>query len=364
MKRYIFTAFALAAVVIGCTKSSIVDVPEVQKTPITFETYTGKTPVTKATEVTTDILEASTEAEPGFHVKAFLPSDGTYANPHMNEDVWHTASGWEYEGTAYWPNDGKLNFVAYGLNADIEFNGSQTSGTYTVSPKVADQADLIVAVPQNTEAMPSEGKVELNFKHLLTRIGFTLKTTAQNAVDVYIKKIVLNGNFYTSCTVDLTAETPTVSAQSTPETSYTLFDGTEYSADPDPGVYNVFKTNQVPEAGVGIYANNTLTVSSSPDVNDAYATIEGADALDRYMMLIPGDDVKPTSVEIIYQLAGAEDQHVVMDLTADGVLPFTNFVAGKAYEFVIKLSTDAIEFDCAEIPGWGTATEVTPEAAN
>ena len=362
MKRYIFTAFVLAAVVIGCTKSSIVDVPEVQKTPITFETYTGKTPVTKATEVTTAILEASTQTAPGFQVKAFLPSDEAYANPHMNEPVWHTTSGWEYDGTAYWPNDGKLNFVAYGLNAAINFNGSQTSGTYTVSPNVADQEDLIVAVPQNTEAMPSEGKVELIFKHLLTRIGFTLKTTDQNDVNVYIKKIVLNGTFYESCTVDLTAATPTVSAQSTPKTSYTLFDGTAYNG--APGEYSVFKTNQVPEAGVGIYANNTLTVSSTPDVDDAYAIIEGADALDRYMMLIPGDDVKPTSVEIIYQLAGAEDQHVVMDLTAAGVLPFTNFVAGKAYEFVIKLSTDAIEFDCAEIPGWGTATEVTPEAAN
>ena len=155
-----------------------------------------------------------------------------------------------------------------------------------------------------------------------------------------------------------------MSAQSIPKTSYTLFDGTAYNVLPAPGEYSVFKTNQVPEAGVGIYANNTLTVSSTPDVDDAYATIEGADALDRYMMLIPGDDVKPTSVEIIYQLAGAEDQHVEMDLTAEGVLPFDNFVAGKAYEFVIKLSTDAIEFDCAEIPGWGNAEEVTPEAAN
>lgn len=362
MKRYIFTAFALAAVVIGCTKSSIVDVPEVQNTPITFETYTGKTPVTKATEVNTAILQESTKAAPGFQVKAFLPSDGT--NPHMNEPVWYNTntSGWEYEGTAYWPNDGKLNFVAYGLNATINFGDSETEGTYTVSSTVSEQEDLIVAVPQNTQAMPSEGKVELNFKHLLTRIGFTLKTTAQNAVDVYIKKIVLKGSFYESCTVDLTEATPTVSDPNTSVASYTLFDGTAYDA--TPGDYSVFKTNNVPEAGVGIYANNTLTVSSSPDVDDAYAEIEGADALDRYMMLIPGEGVKPTSVEIIYQLAGAEDQHVEMDLTAEGVLPFTSFVAGRAYEFVIKLSTDAIEFDCAEIPGWGTATEVTPEAAN
>lgn len=362
MKRYIFTAFALAAVVIGCTKSSIVDVPEVQKTPITFETYTGKTPVTKATEVTTDILKESTKDAPGFQVKAFLPSDGT--NPHMNEPVWYTTSGWEYDGTAYWPNDGKLNFVAYGLNAAIDFNGSQTSGTYTVSPKVADQEDLIVAVPQNTQEMPSEGKVELIFKHLLTRIGFTLKTTVQNEVNVYIKKIVLNGKFYESCTVDLTAGTPAVSNQSTDVTSYSLFDGTAYNIGATSGKYNVFQANQVPESGVGIYANNTLELSSDPDITDAYAPIEDADPLDRYMMLIPGNDVKPISVEIIYQLAGAEDQHVVMDLTAAGVLPFTNFEAGKAYEFVIKLSTDAIVFDCAEIPGWGNAEEVTPEAAN
>ena len=65
------------------------------------------------------------------------------------------------------------------------------------------------------------------------------------------------------------------------------------------------------------------------------------------MMLIPGATI--TSAEVYYQLPGAVEQHARATL----ISPIT-LVEGKAYEFIIKISTDAIEFS-GEVTNWDPA---------
>jgi hypothetical protein len=67
-------------------------------------------------------------------------------------------------------------------------------------------------------------------------------------------------------------------------------------------------------------------------------------ANNRYMMLIPG--AKVTGAEVYYQLPGAGVEHANATLTESITLE-----KGKAYEFIIKLSTDAIEFS-GEVTDW------------
>ena len=59
MKRFIFSAIALMVAATACTESGIVDMPEFYGNPIVFDTYIGKTPITKADNVDINYLKGS-----------------------------------------------------------------------------------------------------------------------------------------------------------------------------------------------------------------------------------------------------------------------------------------------------------------
>lgn len=377
MKKNIYIAIAVAAVAVGCTKSNLVDAPEAQQTPISFETYTGKTPTTKAVSETTETLAATynDENKTAIHVNAFVP--GTYTGAYTSMDVWcesytpdnvqtnetnEFSATWKYSGQAYWPSNGKLDFIAYGNNAAdhlVSIDGSLTSFNYTVPTKASEQEDLIVAVTPTAGSMPTNGRVSLAFKHLLSRVGFTLKTTqAHEGVSVTINSVVLKGsNFASTGTLDflnagaLVTEPSIAAVVDAEVTSYSLFD-TSYPA----ASYDYFFTadSPGPDNGIGIYANKRYAEGSNVDTS--------VSENDRYMMLIPGASI--AGAEVYYKLPGAEEQHAIATLTS----PIT-LEKGKAYEFIIKISTDAIEFS-GEVTDWdpanGTDTPVpqpepTPE---
>ena len=71
MKKYIFTAIVFATAALGCTKSNLVELPQSQETPITFEVYNGKTPISKATSIigATGLADAG-----GFHFRPWCDS--------------------------------------------------------------------------------------------------------------------------------------------------------------------------------------------------------------------------------------------------------------------------------------------------
>ncbi len=330
MKRFIYTTIALAAVAVGCTKSNIVDVPEVQKTPITFETYNGKTPVTKATDVTQATFEASTQAAPAFNVKAFKPNGEGY----MDENVWYEAATWKYDGLTYWPGDGSsLTFAAYGLNAasNVSLSSDGKTLTYTVPASASSHADLVVATPV-TQAATSGGTVSLEFKHVLSRVGFRL-TTIGSGTSVKINNVILNGLFKNNGTVALTAGT-----------TITPTDGTTLS-------YSLFAEGEGPFETDGTTALTEAPIHSGTEAN-------------RYMMIIPGEvqdnmwtDPNITSkvgtdpyIYVDYELGGEERQAYIpllYTVTAeDGSESKVNwnFEAGMAYEFIFEVSISQIKF--------------------
>ena len=398
MKQYLITLIAFSAAVIGCTKSGLVEAPQKYQEPITFETYTGKTPTTKAAEVTTATLATHTSKDdPAFHVNAFLVSDTqTYTNAYMNKDVWSASStltedennegyytSWLYEGSTYWPDNGSLLFVAYGLNADKVFGAkdavidpdteevitpavpatptmsfsSYANFTYAVPTKTSEQEDLIVAVP-TTQGITNNtaSNVLLNFKHVLSKVGFSLKTDADNNVLITIKSIKLKGAFYSAGDVNLAATTPAISTgtRTADVSSYSLFD-TNYGENEATGPFDCFQITKSPGATpTAIYANTTLTPSTGEGVSDAYASKTGATDANRYMMLIPSTQSAAT-IEVVYELEGAQEKTATASLGTN-----FKFEAGKAYEFVIKMNTSSIEFE-AGVTGWDDTT-VTGES--
>lgn len=387
MKRFYFIAVALTALAVGCTKSNLVELPETLETPISFEPYAGKTPTTKASVMTGAILETyNKEATPAFHVTAFIPNE--YSKPYMDKDVWcltpssteeatTTPATWKYSGMAYWP-ESELEFVAYGLNADkelpagsqtstIEFtNGSLTEFTYAVSDLVSDQEDLIVADYQQRASQ--EGKaVNLQFQHLLSKVGFSLQTNQQNDVTVTIKKVELKGNFFKTGTVNMLTSGDQLKVATTEgnatSTSYSLFgelgtDNSIKSYNPDAtesAEYLCFQGASVgPDTSTPIYASHTLTTTVAEGVKTENITaIDDADANNRYMMLIPctpGTTGSKATIDVIYQLTDAEEQKAKVELPENFV-----FEKGKGYEFVLKVSTMAVSFQ-VEVIDWATGT--------
>ena len=393
MKRFFFMAIALSAAVVGCTKSNLVDLPESSEALISFEPYTTKAPMTKASIMTEAELEKHDEnTDPAFHVSAFVPNE--YSKPFMNKDVWCTSpsvpgvdgaegtkASWAYEGKAYWP-EGDLEFVAYGLNASkalptgsasktIDFGTSYTEFTYTVSDLVSDQEDLIVSEYQKRSSN-NGAAVNLQFKHLLSKVGFSLQTNKANDVVVTIKKVDLKGLFYTEGSVDMLKTGDDLKVDVTGKTAsaktYTLFghlaeDNSIVSYNPAAAdAYACYvgesKGDQVADP---IYANASITVEENLDVSDdapefiekTPVTDSDATADNRYMMLIPctpGTADAKATIEVIYQLTDAETQ------TAKVELPETfKFEKGNGYEFVLKISTMAVEFD-VDVIDWATGT--------
>lgn len=373
MKKLTYILIALSTLAFSCTKSNIVDVPAEQKTPIAFDTYNGRIPVTKASEITKDNISAIKVY--GFHAPTGGSAD--YTKTYMNPVNGLVKSGeeWTYTPLAYWPASGTLEFVAHGTNTPrfeatdgkptpsdgdlVPVNGSYVNFTYTVPEATAAQQDLIAGYVGPTSA--TSDKVTFTMKHLLSRIGFTLKTLGTGA-DVTIKAIELHGDFINTGEVSLAAGTPAISTTNYADevtNSYSLFAAGEY--------FRTIETD-TPTQGVEIYARY------KSDGTGGEATADTDDSK-RYLMVIPGeitkaidvddtnnnqatDDIVDPYIKVVYQLSGASEQKAIIPFKKEDGNNW-NLTAGLAYEFVLTVSVAQIDFTGSVEP-WDETTPETP----
>lgn len=387
MKRFLFSVCALAAVVVGCSKSEVLNRPDADM-PIEFNPYTGRIPVTRAVAADIDTL-----GHYGFRVYAFM-HNGTdacnyTATPYMNKVVTFDktlndgAGAWTYSGHAYWPATNLLNFVAYGLNAGAtEVENDRTTISYTVPVNVASQKDLLVAYNQvNTKYTDeNQGIVDFTFSHLLSRIGFSLVTKASNAVPVTIEQVNLVGSFYGSGTVRLTdgKETTLTIGDKEVKTNRPYVNTTGVT--PSSVTYKLLGENgtytSVGSAdGTKIFDNGLLytkdwgvgqgpgdeNTTTDDDEYDAKPDTEITEAMratvannekNRYMMIIPAaSTVHNAKLLVKYFLPGAGTfDEVEVDLSK------VEFEAGKSYDFKLKVSTNGISFS-VDVESWDVTGE-------
>ncbi len=367
-----------AVLAAGCTKSGLIETPSTQSGPITFDPYLGKLPVTKAENSDLTALQKAITADQysgGFQVYAFLHgannADPTsFTSTYMNEEVWWENAKWEYNKVTYWPEGAQLAFAAFGLNAaksgclvrkDQSATPALNEYTFTVKEKVSDQVDLIVA-PYQTGL--SEGNVSLNFKHLLSRIGFkVMSTDGTDGVNIAIKSIVLHGAFPTTGDVDITltdseSGLPYISNKTGLQEDYTLFEGSD--------CFLVSSTEcATAESAKPIYANMTVSGDTySPkyvaenfteNLPDGVTAVEVAQEAsvkaqnNRYMMIMPCELDENAFIEVSYQLTSDKVRKAKVDLKN------FEFVAGCAYEFILKVSASAIVFDATMSTDWESA---------
>ncbi len=344
MKKVIFLAIAAAAALTACSKSEVVD-STVMNQVIAFDNYVGKDAQTKAAIVTGDAI-TSVNVNAYLHPKTTTGGAKFESNFMKNQSV---AKSGEYSPAKYWPAvDQAVDFVAWVPEAKEKavknISVENATLTFKVPTTVTDQTDLLVANPVLDQNRAAENtKVNLTFKHLLSRIGFEINATGvpsadDNTTKVELVEVTLNGKFASEGTVNMVAETPEVDGTSS-DAAYTL-GGANFG-----------------------YTNNIITVGRS------------ANTADSYIMLIPKNN-EPANITVKYTVTtlngeGTEDDVVITNNSVFSLQPETvsettpafAYQAGKAYKYIFNITMQAISFEVIEEP-WGDETEVDITPAN
>lgn len=189
MKK-VLLAIAAVATITSCSQNEEFENPN-QQAKIGFTSVVKK--ATRATDTTTDNLLA-------FTVSSYVTSatyDGTtlLGNAYMNGVSYtkaNAASVWSTEdaGSYYWPSldsEKKVQFFAYPTTVKSSYSvptvdpvapaTGYPSISFEVNATPANQIDLVVAhaanVVNSTDAgVSADGKLTLDFKHVLTRVNF------------------------------------------------------------------------------------------------------------------------------------------------------------------------------------------------
>ena len=227
-KKFVMGIAAMAALtLVSCSSDDLDSFSDnsSKNEAISFDGYLGRSAVavngTRGSEETVTNLQTD-----GFGVFGNYSKNATTAygnNLFENQLVTYdkSATKWTYSPLKFWPSDGHIDFLAY---APYDKSTTLTDGSkinnFTVSGTIADQKDLLWtnATSQITADVTStKEKVNFQFHHALSRLGYTVKLTGDYSSDVTftLKKITLAGSptdaetgaFYTSGTIDLSMPT-------------------------------------------------------------------------------------------------------------------------------------------------------------
>ena len=328
MKRFFFSLIALSAAAVGCTQSAMLETPDLGGTEVSFSPYTGRTPESKATS----IENVAGLAANGFNVYCFLNQEGKESRVYLPNELVESADNgltWSYHNLIYWPTaqGSTLDFVAYSANGvNNGLSGVSENGfTFTVNNNVANQIDLLATAYQAGNTLAGGSSVTLKFHHLLSRVGFKLQAsqTIENR-KIKITNLALKGNM---------PKVGTLTFADSKETQLPVLTASTESKD--------FTTAYT------VISSETI-FDSNKNVHDITLGASG-----RYMMIMPhSNEDDDHYIEVTYAIGTGTDysspKTVELDLPSD----FT-FVAGRAYEFVLQISTSKLSFDIEEQP-WDT----------
>ena len=196
--------------------------------------------------------------------------------------------------------------------------------TFTVQSEVANQVDLLATAYQaGNTATSSGGSVNLVFHHLLSRVGFKVQSTTSKAVK--ITSLTFTGDMPTQGTLDFDAA---VGNGAIPELQPTAVGTPTYNC--ITGTTAAVTSGRVP---------GTEYLMIMPHIAGAEYDNINTDEL-------KGSDHK---VNVTYTIGDSTQER---ESTVTLPIGF-EFIAGKAYEIVLKISTSSLSFDVQE-EDWNT----------
>lgn len=331
---------------------------------ISFDSYLGRSAVavngTRGSEVKIGNLQTD-----GFGVFGkYTSTDGqtSDANFFKNQKVTYstTESKWTYSPLKFWPSDGHIDFLAYApyVNGTELTDGSKINN-FTVSETIADQTDLLwtnATGSISADLTSSKKKVNFQFHHALSRLGYTVKLTGNYSPDdvtFTLKKITLAGSsteptkgaFYTSGTIDLSKQNNKGDLWSNQagKQNFDWFSG-EY-------IVNKSTASHPDKVDHGNRDQNedylfVIPQNFSENIGTAEAPVENPDKL--YVIV---------EYDVTYKKSGTPSTTITNKVYKQLT---TNFLQGKAYNLNLTIGLP-IEFDVAVtgdinagVDGWGT----------
>lgn len=370
MKKIYLMAATAAVVMSSCSQN--VEIEKPQPEAIAFGTYVSEQN-SKATP------KASFVAGDKFGIFAYYteatdyPASNTAYAPNFMFDqaVTAAASGpssvsWSYSPIKYWPNSvnssgpGKVSFFAYYPKAEAGSNVAVAVGksdkadptiNFTVNNTVTSQSDLMWGVNggtrlpflNSTKPGVVTDKVKFDFKHALSRIGFS---------------VVLGGDILS----DQSAKTAVVlnSVEIGGAVSGGALSGLFYTT----GKLNLRNT----VANTAVWSDPSGVQSFALAVGDFIPT-DGtplSSETDSYIMIIPqnitGSGDCKIRVNYTVTTTDAALDGGISSITNESVVdvPATNFQSGKAYNFKITIGMTSVKVEAADPEPWDTSAGDIP----
>lgn len=300
---------------------------------ISFDGYLGRSAVavngSRGSELTKDALQESTE---GFGVFGNYTStdvttttygENLFKNQQVTYDATAETPAWTYKPVKYWSPAGHIDFLAYAPFDSNQKLKESSKLDFTVNSTITAQKDLLWANAANKTN--TDKPVTFVFKHALSRLGYTVKTSATaEGTTITLNQITLAGSndgakgaFYSAGIIDL-------SKTSSTDLWTNLNSDTKLKFD---------------------WVSSNKELSSNETKNDET----------EYLFVIPQDFSQKTT--------GADELYVIVDYTisySDGTTMKTkvyqklekNFEQGKAYTLNLTLGLTPIEFDVTTVEGW------------
>lgn len=357
----IFLSFFILLFCVSCSLENNENVAMEDSASISFDTSWGKDVQTRGNEmVYHSICEigifAKTKSDGDWQDReSFDPSSSFMNNVNFfrpwvpEKKDW---SEWDYTPHHYWPENEnqKINFFAYAPRRDsasLNLANNHVRLYHSTSKK---NVDLVWAYSLNqnkSTVSKSKNKVELQFKHSLAKISFKIGLSepldgdADKGAQVILKSVKLcaysngsGGVFVDEGYLNLATGKWDMDDKKSPRTVYTWTPET----DPNKKEGFLMSSDKIN------YENTPITVSDKS-----------------YLFILPQTKKMEFYLIVDYVLKHADGMKE--QLQTKGLVNskhFMDFVAGKAYNFVLNIPLNRIQVDVdTEVKKWPSTTKTT-----
>lgn len=377
------TLAAVAALVLSACAKIETEKVVTEDVPVVFGAYSGRNAnITKAAPIGT-VADLATAG--GFGVFAYYTGNTAFASASVeanfmwNQNVTSTDSGvnWTYTPVKYWPNNDsnptngeatwtdKVSFFAYAPFAAVDDTNKDTGETgktvgitkvtgnettcntqkptitYVVATNPAQSVDFMYNDTDHID-MTKQGvtaKVDFNFKHALTRLGFTVEgvfdetapgdkdVDAQTKIFIKSLSVTKTGGVATGGTFDLMTKTWTPAGTTAPL---------------------AVSAANVPDA---LKSGAGVTTTKVNLLNDG-----------EYFMLLPDSAAADYNINIVYDVVTTDtwlkDQKstVTNNITKKASIKLEQ---GKAYTIALQLGMTTVKI-AASVTDWENGAAVDP----